>query len=268
MEYRIVRPDGDVRFIDSRRRDLPRRPRAPTPPFRQRKISRNANGRRRRSRESECKLKEAERLANIGYWELDIDADRVTGSDEVYRIVGLQATDRVLGKARLRELIHPDDREFQKKTLTESLGGQHPYDCEFRIVRPDGTVRFVRSCGETVCDESGSPSACSALCRTLPGASGWRKALRDRNDHLRQLNEQLERAATENKALAEHARQMAAQADRANAAKSAFLANMSHEIRTPLNGAIGMTGLLLGYRTHAGAATICGNRRVPAAKAC
>jgi PAS domain S-box-containing protein len=57
-------------------------------------------------------------------------------------------------------------------------------------------------------------------------------------DTLKKTNLQL-------KVATEHAKEMAANAELANAAKSEFLANMSHEIRTPLNGVIGMTGMLL-----------------------
>ncbi len=57
-------------------------------------------------------------------------------------------------------------------------------------------------------------------------------------DELKKTNLQLAIAT-------EHAKEMAANAQRANASKSEFLANMSHEIRTPLNGIIGMTGMLL-----------------------
>ena len=66
---------------------------------------------------------------------------------------------------------------------------------------------------------------------------------------LQQQNDQLEEAVNDRtkqlQAATDHARQMAAEAAAANAAKSQFLANMSHEIRTPLNGVIGMTDLVL-----------------------
>ncbi len=62
---------------------------------------------------------------------------------------------------------------------------------------------------------------------------------------LRRSKADLERTNRELEASIARANEMAAEADRANAAKSEFLANMSHEIRTPMNGVIGMIGLLL-----------------------
>ncbi len=64
-------------------------------------------------------------------------------------------------------------------------------------------------------------------------------------EKLRRSQEELENANQLLQGAITHARDMAQQADRANAAKSEFLANMSHEIRTPMNGIIGMTALLL-----------------------
>src|ERR1700734_266243 len=66
---------------------------------------------------------------------------------------------------------------------------------------------------------------------------------------LQQQNDRLEEAVNDRtkqlQAATDHAKQMAAEAAAANAAKSQFLANMSHEIRTPLNGVMGMTDLVL-----------------------
>ena len=83
--------------------------------------------------------------------------------------------------------------------------------------------------------------------------------IRQRTTQLSQTNAALEKSAGElNQANVElqkavfEAREMASQADHANAAKSAFLANMSHEIRTPLNGIMGMAYLLLEEEQPAG----------------
>ena len=69
---------------------------------------------------SEARLKEAQRLAKIGYWDRDLIADRITWSDETWRIFGLPPQDRALTQAELQSMIHPDDRERQR------TGGPRP----------------------------------------------------------------------------------------------------------------------------------------------
>jgi PAS domain S-box-containing protein len=106
-------------------------------------------------RESEAKLKEAQRLANIGYWERDLLADRITWSRETCRIWGLKTETAVLNQAKMQEMIHPDDRRLQSEALREVLEKGRKYDVEYRIVRPDGQVRFVHAWDEIERDESG-----------------------------------------------------------------------------------------------------------------
>jgi PAS domain S-box-containing protein len=108
-------------------------------------------------RESESKLKEAQQLATIGYWERDLIADRITGSEEAYRIYGLQPEDGVLSHAQLQGMIHPDDRQIQEQALSKALQGIQIYDMEFRIIRPDGDLRFVHVRDEIEYDKSGRP---------------------------------------------------------------------------------------------------------------
>ena len=108
-------------------------------------------------RESEAKLKEAQRIANIGYWERDLIADRITWSEETCRIFGLQPHDGGLCQATLQELIHPEDRQLQRQALADALEGKRLYDVEYRIVQPKGEVRFVHVRDEIEYDESGRP---------------------------------------------------------------------------------------------------------------
>jgi signal transduction histidine kinase/ActR/RegA family two-component response regulator len=70
------------------------------------------------------------------------------------------------------------------------------------------------------------------------------ESVRDITNH-KLFEDELKKTNLQLKIATDHAREMATNAERANAAKSEFLANMSHEIRTPLNGVIGMTGMLL-----------------------
>ena len=94
-------------------------------------------------RESESKLKQAEELASIGYWERDLSTGRITGSMGTDRILGLASRVDPLTQADLQKLIHPDDREIQERALNDAVCGIRPYEVEYRIVRPDGEVRYI-----------------------------------------------------------------------------------------------------------------------------
>jgi PAS domain S-box-containing protein len=108
-------------------------------------------------RDSERKLEEAQRLAHIGYWERDPETDRLTWSDETYRIFGLQPHAQSLTLAQLPELIHPEDQQIMVQAVAEALRGGRRYDVEYRVVRPTGEVRIVHSQGDVRRDESGRP---------------------------------------------------------------------------------------------------------------
>jgi PAS domain S-box-containing protein len=111
----------------------------------------------RNLRESERRLEEAQRLTHVGYWERDPNADLITWSDETYRIFGLQPQERALNLARLTELIHPEDMQITVQAVAEALRGDRRYDVEYRVVRPNGTVRLVHSQGDVIWDETGRP---------------------------------------------------------------------------------------------------------------
>jgi PAS domain S-box-containing protein len=106
--------------------------------------------------ESTARLKEAQRLARIGYWERDLLTDHVHWSEEVCRILGVPPP-RVLSEAELQKMIHPDDRQLLREALNEALEGKQGYDVEFRVVRPDGEVRSVHAWDEIAYDQSGRP---------------------------------------------------------------------------------------------------------------
>lgn len=107
-------------------------------------------------RETRAKLKEVERLASIGHWERDLVADRILWSEEVCRIFGWQPPKQKFGQADLEKRIHPDDRALQRRALSAVMRG-HRYDVEYRIIRPNGDIRFVHVRDEVKYDPSGRP---------------------------------------------------------------------------------------------------------------
>lgn len=111
----------------------------------------------RRMTEKEYRLAEAERIAHLGSWEMDIQSGQCRWSDEFFRICGYEpgAFEPTMEKGL--ELIHPDDRPRAEEAVQRSIETGEPYSIEKRIVRPDGSIRFVQSDGEVEFDGEGRP---------------------------------------------------------------------------------------------------------------
>jgi PAS domain S-box-containing protein len=108
-------------------------------------------------RESEAKLEEAQRIAHVGYWDLDAETERINWSDETYRIFGMQPQACLMTRAGLLERIHAEDRAQVDLAIAEALRGGPRYDVEYRVERPGGEVRIVHSQGDVTRDETGRP---------------------------------------------------------------------------------------------------------------
>ncbi|MFN3532814.1 MAG: diguanylate cyclase domain-containing protein [Candidatus Brocadia sp.] len=106
-------------------------------------------------RESEASLAKAQQIAHLGSWELDIRKNKAYWSDEVYRIFGLVPQSFVPTCETFLNYVHPDDREFVKKSIHDALNEGKPYRIDHRIVLPDGSVRIVHEQGEVIADNTG-----------------------------------------------------------------------------------------------------------------
>lgn len=105
----------------------------------------------------ERQFAEVQRLASLGSWEWDIRADRVTWSDELYRIYGLRPGEFAATYEAFLERIHPEDRELVDRTVQEAYATRRAYAFDHRLVRPDGSVRWLHGRGNVVVDEHGEP---------------------------------------------------------------------------------------------------------------
>ncbi len=108
-------------------------------------------------RRSERNLAEAQRIAHIGSWEWDLAAGTAQRSAENYRIAGVEPGALPGTTEAFLAFVHPDDRARVEATEQTTIrnGGRH--DIDFRVVRPDGTVRTVHEQGELIRDPSGTP---------------------------------------------------------------------------------------------------------------
>ena len=163
VEYRVVRPDGTQRVVRSQGDvtwDGSGRP------LRQFGVLHDITELREAEQElraSEAKLERAQAIAHVGWWERDFTRNRVSHSNEAYRIFGLEPGDLPEWSGRAlelvhAELIHPEDRATVLEKIAASLTPGGPrYDIEYRLVRPNGAVRMLHSQGDVMRDETGRP---------------------------------------------------------------------------------------------------------------
>jgi two-component system, cell cycle sensor histidine kinase and response regulator CckA len=107
-------------------------------------------------RENQQRLLEAERVAQLGYWERDYEQNQIRWSDEAYRIWGLEPGSPLDGND-LTQRIHVEDRARVLSTIASSVEYGTPHNIEYRAVRADGDVRVLHSQGDLLRDTAGQP---------------------------------------------------------------------------------------------------------------
>jgi PAS domain S-box-containing protein len=104
---------------------------------------------------SEASLAAAQKIAHIGSWEFDVVKNKITWSEEVFRIFGLDSTAPEPTFAQLLQMCHPDDRDLFQQTVTLTISQGIPYKKEFRFLHPSGQIIYVEARGEAVFSETG-----------------------------------------------------------------------------------------------------------------
>ncbi|MDR3540673.1 MAG: PAS domain-containing protein [Desulfosporosinus sp.] len=103
------------------------------------------------------RLNEVQRLAHLGSWEMDIATGVSFWSDEFFRICGFEPNSFKPTAEIGMTIIHPDDRARTTAEIEKAINELCDYKIEKRIVRPDGSVRYVSSIGEIECDKDNKP---------------------------------------------------------------------------------------------------------------
>jgi len=105
--------------------------------------------------ESKEKFEDAEKIAKIGHWQLNITENILLWSDEIYRIFGLEPQEFGATYEAFLDNIHHEDRELVNKAYTNSLKSKQPYEIVHRLLLKNGDIKYVRENCETLYDDNG-----------------------------------------------------------------------------------------------------------------
>lgn len=100
-------------------------------------------------------LEEAQAIAHLGNWEYDVSRNLIFWSKELRRIFGITEETLQISYGTYLELIHPDDREQVSATIAKCFEDNEPYAVEHRIVRSDGSMRWIYGQGKAVSGAGG-----------------------------------------------------------------------------------------------------------------
>ena len=106
--------------------------------------------------ESRKNLLDVQSMAHLGDWSWEIKTNKITWSDEVYRIYGF-APGTPLAYERLMEVVHPEDRDYHDEHTAAWLENKGGTPFEYRVVLADNSIKHVYATGLVECDETGEP---------------------------------------------------------------------------------------------------------------
>jgi len=110
-----------------------------------------------RLEKTEQRLTQAQAIAKLGSWELDLRSNRLYWSDEIFRIFEIDPQQFGASYEAFLNLVHPDDRARLDAAYRDSVATRKPYFLRHRLLVADGRVKWVEERGETTYDEDGTP---------------------------------------------------------------------------------------------------------------
>lgn len=116
--------------------------------------------------DSEARINLAVNAANLGLWLWNIPGDELWVTEKWRELFGFADSEPVTF-ARLLQVVHPEDREHMKQPVQHMFEHSGEYESEYRIIRPDGSTRWILGHGSVELDEHGKAAFARGVSRDV-----------------------------------------------------------------------------------------------------
>ena len=140
--------------------------------------------------QSTSRLNEAQRIAKVGSWELDLLNNVLSWSDEIFHMFEIDKSKFDASYEAFLNAIHEDDRDRVNQSYTDSLADRKPYEIVHRLKMSDGTIKHVRENCESYFDPDNKPIRSVGTVQDLTEQVEYANALRESEEKFRSTFEQ------------------------------------------------------------------------------
>lgn len=141
---------------------------------------------------SQSQLAEAQRLAHVGSWNIDLKTNVLTWSEQLYYIFGLTPQEFNPTREGFLKMVHPEDRDLVIARIEKSYNNPEQFNYYYRIIRADGAVRIIYSKGNVAYDEEGNPVRSFGTMQDVTERKLAEEKLKNSNNKLRALSARLQ----------------------------------------------------------------------------
>lgn len=143
-------------------------------------------------RRSELRLKEAQSIAHISSWEIDLITQRQIWSDELYRILGVEKDESLPSREFFSSFLHPDEVDEVNEQIDKAFAALTHTRLHYRFIRRDGAVRFGYSEWKVEFNSNGEPQRMYGILQDITERKEAENELKETNRQLHDLSSYLQ----------------------------------------------------------------------------
>ncbi len=135
----------------------------------------------------EERLNDAQKLSQIGSFYYDAIEDKSWWSDQLFRIYGIEPQEKPLSRSEIAVYTHPEDKNVGDEFISKALNTGKPVDVDYKIIAPDGTVRYHNAITRVKADENGKLLEVSGTIQDVTDKKLTEKTIKESEQRFRSL---------------------------------------------------------------------------------